>query len=175
MSRFALCAMTALTASIAAAAPALAGPDDFGPGPVIPEFGPIADVPGAHPVPVDHIYRVSFDTSQRAGESELNSTLTGAARFLNMHVAAGVPAENIHLAVVFHGSAVRDVTTAEAGANAGLVAALVENGVQILVCGQSAVWYETTAADFLPGVEMSLSAMTAHALLQSEGYTLNPF
>jgi len=27
----------------------------------------------------------------------------------------------------------------------------------------------------LPGVEMALSAMTAHAILQQEGYTLNPF
>jgi len=27
----------------------------------------------------------------------------------------------------------------------------------------------------LPGVTMALSAMTAHALLQQDGYTLNPF
>jgi hypothetical protein len=27
----------------------------------------------------------------------------------------------------------------------------------------------------LPGVEMALSAMTAHALLLQQGYTLNPF
>jgi len=26
-----------------------------------------------------------------------------------------------------------------------------------------------------PGVEMTLSAMTAHALLQQDGYTMNPF
>jgi hypothetical protein len=29
--------------------------------------------------------------------------------------------------------------------------------------------------DLLPGVEMALSAMTAHALLQNSGFTLNPF
>jgi len=29
--------------------------------------------------------------------------------------------------------------------------------------------------DLLPNVEMALSAMTAHALLQQDGYTLNPF
>jgi hypothetical protein len=29
--------------------------------------------------------------------------------------------------------------------------------------------------DLLPGVEMALSAMTAHALLQQQGYTFNPF
>tara|TARA_Y100000588_G_scaffold170524_1_gene184375 strand:+ start:507 stop:614 length:108 start_codon:yes stop_codon:yes gene_type:complete len=27
----------------------------------------------------------------------------------------------------------------------------------------------------IPGVQMALSAMTAHAQLQQQGYTLNPF
>ena len=36
-------------------------------------------------------------------------------------------------------------------------------------------FYDITGGDLLPGVEMSLSAMTAHALLQQDGYTLNPF
>lgn len=172
MYRSTLCALTILGA---ASAPALAGPDDFAPGPAIADFGPVATVAAARPIPEGQIFHVSFDTSKRAAEGELNSTLTGAARFLNMHTAAGMPVENIHLAVVVHGSALHDVTSAGAGANADLVAALVENGVEILVCGQSAVWYGMAAEDFLPGVELSLSAMTAHALLQDQGYTLNPF
>lgn len=48
-------------------------------------------------------------------------------------------------------------------------------GVRIIVCGQSAAHYEVATGELLPGVEMALSAMTAHALLQQEGYTLNPF
>ena len=32
-----------------------------------------------------------------------------------------------------------------------------------------------TNDDLLPGVELALSAMTMHALLQQKGYTLNPF
>ena len=32
-----------------------------------------------------------------------------------------------------------------------------------------------TPDDLIPGVEMSLSAMTAHALLQQNGFTVNPF
>jgi len=30
-------------------------------------------------------------------------------------------------------------------------------------------------ADLLPGITMAPSAITAHALLQQQGYTLNPF
>jgi intracellular sulfur oxidation DsrE/DsrF family protein len=47
--------------------------------------------------------------------------------------------------------------------------------VQLLVCGQSAAYCDVKSDDLLPGVEMALSAMTAHALLQQQGYTLNPF
>ncbi|HBH44411.1 MAG TPA: hypothetical protein DDY28_08390, partial [Hyphomonas atlantica] len=43
------------------------------------------------------------------------------------------------------------------------------------LCGQTAAYRDVTKADLLPGVEMSLSAMTAHAQLQQDGYTLNPF
>ena len=154
---------------------AWAGPGDFAPGPVIEEFGPVAPVEGALPIPEGTEFRVSFDTKDQTAEGELNSKLTAAARFLNMQAAAGVPVENIHLAIVVHGTAVHDVTRDSAGANADLVAALVEHGVEIFVCGQSAAAHGVAKADFIPGVELALSAMTAHAQLQQAGYTVNPF
>ena len=167
--------LSALAAALIAPALAWAGPGDFAPGPVIEAFGPVAPVPGARPIPEGTEFRVSFDTRDRSEAGELNSKLTAAARFLNMQAAAGIPPENIHLAVVIHGPALNDVTTDAAGANADLVAALLEHNVAIYVCGQSAVWYDVAAEDLLPGVTMSLSAMTAHARLQQDGYTLNPF
>ena len=91
-----------------------------------------------------------------------------------MHARAGVDPERIEVAVVVHGSAVHDVSGDDSG-SADLVAALVDHGVRIIVCGQSATYYEVGTDDLLPGVEMALSAMTAHALLQQQGYTLNPF
>ena len=59
--------------------------------------------------------------------------------------------------------------------NAALVDALIKAGVRIIVCGQSAAGQGVKKTDLLPGVELALSAMTAHALLQQQGYTLNPF
>jgi len=56
-----------------------------------------------------------------------------------------------------------------------LIKALTGKGVRIIVCGQSATYYDIENEDLLPNVEMALSAMTAHALLQQDGYTLNPF
>ena len=96
-----------------------------------------------------------------------------------MHAAAGVPAENMEVAIVVHGGAHRDLFTDEArGApnpNAELIAELVAAGVRIELCGQTAAYYDVTPDKVLPGVTIALSAMTSHALLQQEGFTLNPF
>ena len=64
---------------------------------------------------------------------------------------------------------------AKDNANAAIVAALLDNGVRVILCGQSAAAMGIAKSDLLPGVEMALSAMTAHALLQQQGYALNPF
>ncbi|MHA6287929.1 DsrE family protein [Maricaulis sp. CAU 1757] len=166
-----------LAAFIAASltTPVLAAPDDFAPGPLIESYGPVVQPAGATPIPADTRFRVAFDAVDRAEEGELNRKFTSAARFLNMHAAAGVPADNMELALVIHGGAVHDVTSDAAGPNADLVATLLAHNVRIIVCGQSASYQDVTADDLLPGVEMALSAMTAHALLQADGYTVNPF
>ncbi len=160
-------------------APALADPARFGPGPAIEEFGAIAEVEGATPIDPTTQFRIAFDVSEPADENAVSRRLESAARFINMHVAAGVPADNIQLAIVVHGRAVHDVSTpaedGAANANAPLIEALIAHGVEIFVCGQSAAYYDVETEDLLPGVEMALSAMTAHALLQQDGYTLNPF
>lgn len=124
-------------------------------------------------IPEDAEFRHSFDVSRRADDGALNRTLESAARFINMHARAGVNTDRIELVVVVHGSAVHDVSVESASAD--LVAALVGNGVRIVVCGQSAAYYGVETGDLLPGVEMAISAMTVHALLQQQGYTLNPF
>ena len=147
-------------------------------GAAVPGYGPTRAVPGAA-IPPSQQFRVAFDVSVGADKGTLNRRIESAARFLNMHAAAGVPLENIELAVVVHGTASLDLTTDEryggANANAGLVAALQKAGVRVIMCGQSAAARGISADDLLPGVELALSAMTAHALLQQAGYTLNPF
>ena len=152
----------------------LADPSSFTTGPVIEDYGPVADVDTTIAIPGDAVFRHSFDVSTRADDGEPNRTLVSAARFINMHARAGVDMDNIKVAVVVHGQAVHDVSGESPGSKA-LVAALVDHGVSIIVCGQSAAYYGVATADLLPGVEMALSAMTAHALLQQQGYTLNPF
>ena len=156
--------------------PCLAQADfsSFTTGPVIKEFGPVADIDTTLPIPTDTLLKHAFDVGEAAADGELNRTLVSAARFINMNARAGIDEGHINVAVVVHGKAIYDVS-GEAPASAPLVAALVESGVKIIVCGQTAAYYDVSTSDLLPGVQMALSAMTAHALLQQQGYTLNPF
>lgn len=172
--------------AILATAPALAGEEAFHPGKLIPKFGKVAAVAEAAPIPKGTEFRVRFDIGGKDSPGEINRQIESVARFLNMHVEAGVPAENIHLAVVLHGGIAMAVTRPERyrkfakvgeaeNVNAPLVSALVGQGVVFAVCGQTAAYHGIKAQDLLPGVDMALSAMTAHALLAKQGYELNPF
>ena len=173
----------ALIALSLAVSPLAAQADAFQAGPVFTEFGRHAPVETTMEVPAGTSFAIAFDTHTRAEVGEINRTLGNAARFINMHVAAGVPLENIRVAVVVYGLASLDLTRTEfyaerqdgaENANASVIEALLANNVRIILCGQSAAYYEIGLDDLLPGVEVALSAVTAHALLQQEGYTLNP-
>ena len=156
----------------------------FTTGPVFEDYGPTAPVKTTTEIPADAEFKIAFDVAAGADAGKLNRTLESAARFINMHVKAGVPLENIKIAVVVHGKASEDLLGADEyakrrdgaeNANIALIAALVDSGMRVILCGQSAAAYGITNDMLALGVEMALSAMTAHALLQQEGYTVNPF
>ncbi len=172
-----LLATTVLLATLAQApgSAALAGPDDFKAGPALPDFGQIASVPDAYPIPAGTRFKIAFDIDAAGEPGSINRQIDTAARFLNMHVAAGVPADRIALAIVVHGQAYQDLLDRPDNASAELVSALINAGVRVELCGQTAAYRNVSKDDLIPGVEMSLSAMTSHALLQKDGYTINPF
>ena len=171
--------MRIATASLALAmlASPLAAQDlsAFKTGPVFTAFGPHAPVEGIGEVPADTEFAVAFDVARPADEGQWNKGFESAARFINMHVAHGVPEENIRIAVVVNGKAVNDLLARGDNPSADMVQIMAEQGVRFIVCGQSAAAYGVTQDQLIPGVEMALSAMTAHALLQKRGYTVNPF
>ena len=135
-------------------------------------------------IPKDTVLKVVYDTYTGAESGKVNSTFLSAARFINMHVDAGHPKENIKVAIVVHGTTSIDVTQdafygehhgGARNANAEVIAALVAEGVDFYICGQSAAFRGVTRDNILPGVKFSHSAMTAHAMLQKEGYAIIPW
>lgn len=149
-------------------------------GPVIHGYGatfPVPD-PGLE-TPRDARYRVVFDVAQSsATPGDVNPHLNTVARFLNMHVRAGVPRENLDVAVVLHGSAAKDALRdgpfrerfGAENRNLGLVEALADAGVRFYMCGQSAASRGLHREELAEPVVMALSAMTAMWTLKERGY-----
>lgn len=161
---------------------AYADMSDFADGPLIKGFGKHAPVKTAT-VPSDTIMKVAFDVAAPAKKGEINRRFDSLARFLNMHVAAGLKVENIQLALVVHGKASMDLLDDKAyqkahqtdNPNKALLQVLMQHNVQVILCGQSGAAYDIAHDQLVEGVKTELSAMTAHALLQQQGYSVNPF
>ena len=154
-------------------------------GDLIPEYGKTypVDSPSYETDTVSEM-KVVFDVNRSFAEDEANKLIETAARYLNMHEQAGVDPENMKVALVIHGKAVKDVLQdeyyhnefpeVESNPNLPLLEALAENGVQIIVCGQSATHYGVTTEKMDKNAEMALSAMTALVQLQGNNYqTIN--
>lgn len=132
----------------------------------------------------DTHYKVIFDISKSPDQKDkLNSSINTVARFINMHAAQGVPLENLEVAVVIHGRAVKDYTTNEVyldkygvkNPNAGLIKELKEAGVKTYMCGQSFAYQGYTKDQLSTHSKLALSAMTALVYFQANGYQLINF
>ncbi len=154
-------------------------------GPYISSGGAVFSVPSPDfATPTDHTFRIVFDVAAGSlADGEVTVGFNSIARFMNMHGQAGVPLGQLDLALVVHGSAAKDVLDNAAynerlgydNPNTSLLTELIDAGVRVIVCGQSAMGRGISRDGFLPGVELALSAMTAHQVLQFEGYLPNPF
>ncbi|HSG46898.1 MAG TPA: Type 1 glutamine amidotransferase-like domain-containing protein [Longimicrobiales bacterium] len=150
------------------------------PGPVIEPYGAVFDVVGLEVEPETHReFRILFDVADSPlPPGEVNPNLNTLARFLNMNARAGVPLERMHLALILHGSAAKDALAEEAfrerydadNPNADLLRKLAAAGVEIYMCGQSAMSRDLPGDELVDGVQMALSAMNARSMLQARGY-----
>ncbi len=144
------------------------------------DFKPVANTSFKTPKKVKAVFDVY--TSNEDNE-ELNRGINTVARFLNMHIDAGVKKKNIKAALVIHGKAGKDILTNRAydkryitdNPNAELLKKLHEAGVQIIVCGQTVEFRGYKRDEILDFVDVSLSAITALISLQSQGYQLITF
>ena len=154
-------------------------------GPVIEGFGKVFKVPEADlNLDTGKTYKVLFDVyTDPGGKGDMNPLLTTVARFINMHGQAGLPKEQMKIAVVLHGAGVtnalsdraHDEKFRRANPNTDLLKALGDAGVELYVCGQSLKSRGFSEKDLAEPVKISLSAMTALVHYQEEGYRIINF
>ncbi len=155
-------------------------------GPRIQSGGPTFGVDNPSFVaPADHVFRAVFEINQGDSDgTQMNPQLNTVARFLNIHARHGVPDDRVHAAAVIHGGGWTALMSDEAyGARfdgktnptRALVEELLANGVQLVLCGQTAGARGVRQEELLPGVQIGLSAMTALNVFQAQGYQFNPW
>ena len=155
------------------------------PGPAIPDYGAVWDIPEpSYPTDKTKIFKVMFDIMNSPEAPDVrNASIETAARFLNMHTRAGVPKENLHVALIVHNKASKDLlddTTYEerfgvTNPNSDMLRQLMDAGVEVIFCGQSSLSRNVPIEATVDGVQLSLSAMTAILQLKDKDYTLIKF
>jgi intracellular sulfur oxidation DsrE/DsrF family protein len=152
-------------------------------GPVFMGFGSHTPVEYDVDIPKGTVLRHVYDVTA-ATPGKRNPGFETAARFINSHVGNGMALRDVAVAVVIHGPAIAELTRAPVyaarnngatNASQAMVEEMLAKGVRFVVCGQAANAMGVKKADLLPGVELAISASSAHAILQAQGYTLNPF
>ena len=154
-------------------------------GPLIEGYGSTWEIENAEfQIDVDQKFHMIFDISQKAQNPALiNSSINSIARFLNMHVNAGVKMDQIKIIAVVHGRAGLDIMSDEyysekfqiKNPNKKLIKTLKDAGVEFYLCGQTMNARGLTRSEILPEVKVALSAMTVIGVYVSQGYALIKF
>jgi len=154
-------------------------------GPIITDYGKVWQIKNQdYKIKENTPLKAVFDIMNSPEDpSTLNKSIETAARFLNMHAQNGVPASNLKVALVVHNKASKDISSNEsykkrygvANPNAEMVQQLLDAGVAFIFCGQSSLSRNFPIEETIPGVQLSLSAMTALIQLQNDGYSLIKF
>lgn len=148
-------------------------------------FGATWEVPDAtYATDTTQTFKAVIDVmNSPQDKSQINPWLETAARFLNMHAQAGIRPEQLQVALVVHNQASTDLLGdphyqerfGMPNPNSGLLKALMEAGAKVVLCGQSSIARKVPIEETVPGVQLSLSAMTALIQLQDAGYRLIKF
>ncbi|MCK5401472.1 MAG: DsrE family protein [Flavobacteriaceae bacterium] len=129
-------------------------------------------------------FKVIFDVSKTSEDkSDPNKYIVTAARFLNIHADQGMHKDQLKAALTIHASAWQDVLNNKEykekfgvdNPNLKLIEALNTAGVDIILCGQTAVYRGLNKDNVVPSVKFALSAMTALIQYQNNGYQFIKF
>lgn len=144
-----------------------------------------APVPGMDfPGDEDATYRFAWALRAAADSAhQITPAFRGPARVLNALGEDGVPAEQVHLAIVAQGPAAMAMLDNEAyrrlhgidNPNLPLLEELRDHGVLLVVCGQTMVGRGMERSDFPDWIKVSRAATVARATLAAQGYVFNPF
>lgn len=111
----------------------------------------------------------------------VNLGLVEVGRLINLHVAAGVPKENLDIVIIVHASALfaflnNDEYKKKYGVdnpNIPFLKQMESVGVKLLACGQAILFLGLEKEQMLPNVKVALTAKTVLTSYQLKNYVLD--
>lgn len=153
--------------------------------PIVKEYGGIYEIPDATERPDPTLnYKLLVDLSTAAEDNkQISRWVDNVARLMNLHGLAGVPKAALKVKVVVHGAAIFTLLNNAQyqerfqtdNPNLKVYEALLEAGVDIMVCGQSLIARKMVTKDLWPGVRIAHSALTTITTYVPQGYVLLKF
>jgi intracellular sulfur oxidation DsrE/DsrF family protein len=153
--------------------------------PIVKEYGGIYEIPDATERPDPTLnYKLLVDLSTAAEDNkQISRWVDNVARLMNLHGLAGVPKAALKVKVVVHGGAIFTLLNNAQyqerfqtdNPNLKVYEALLEAGVDIMVCGQSLIARKMVTKDLWPGVRIAHSALTTITTYVPQGYVLLKF
>ncbi len=110
----------------------------------------------------------------------INDGLAEIGRIINLHIGAGVPKENLELAIVIHGSAMNVYLKNEVyqkkfktdNPNLDILRQFINLHTNIMACGQAELFFNIPPEDMIPEVKTAFSANIVLSTYQLKGYVL---
>lgn len=148
--------------------------------PIIQGFGSVWDVPFATKKPEKKTkYNIVVDITDAAAKSDtINLYIEAVATLINLHGVGGVPADKIHVVMVFHKMATYSIFSNEKykerfkvdNPNLPMLKALKDAGVEMYTCGQTLFRGKIPQENITPEVQIATSALTTLTEYQLKGY-----
>jgi len=147
----------------------------------VPSVGRMGDIPDAREKPDPTLdYKIVFDIRTSAdAPGDISPALRSVAALINTYRHYGVQPAHLHLAAVFHGATIvlltddatyKARTGSPVNPNTALLGELRRAGVNLMVCGQSALAQGYDLAAIAKAAQINLSATVTFINLQTRGY-----
>jgi len=129
----------------------------------------------------DKEYKIIFDVfTDRSNEGEVNPKLNSIIDYLDMSSQQGVSKENMKIAIIFHGTATKNVLNDKAyqrlfkidNPNAEIIQKLKEADVELYVDRKSYFGNVYELEDKTLNIKMAYSALAALMRYQKDGYQI---
>jgi len=125
-------------------------------------------------------FSLTLGTSDPDKVKELNRGLAEIGRIINLHIAAGVPVENLDVVIITHGQAMFSILNNEAfkkqfkadNPNLAIIKELESANAKFIACGQAMQFLEVKNDALLPEVKIAMAAKVAISTYQMKGYTI---